>query len=188
MTKINSIKQRRQGNNCNCNGTFIPRFLLVVLVTCVSSVIVFHSKMAAPFTNDTTLRNKVTTAAMDDTVTTSGKAGGYEQAINQSFNFFNDITARQWELHREIYLQNTNHINPMDPLSASTRIVNATPEWMSIPATWYQNNYEPNFNCAFEKRLGGYTMNGDGPKWVRVSGRLNYFATPITSLSLRIHH
>jgi hypothetical protein len=167
MTKINSIKQRRQGNNCN--GTFIPRFLLVVLVTCVSSGIVFHSKMAAPFTNDTTLRNKATTAAMDDTVTTSSsKAEGYELAINQSFNFFNDITARQWELHREIYLQSTNHINPMDPLSASTRIVNATPDWMSIPATWYQNNYEPNFNCAFEKRLGGYTMNGDGPKWVSV--------------------
>lgn len=78
--------------------------------------------MTTPFTNDT-LRNKqvtttTTTTTMDDTATSSKEEQGlnsYELAINQSFNFFNDIPGKQWEMHREIYLQNTNHINPMDP-------------------------------------------------------------------------
>ncbi|EJK74669.1 hypothetical protein THAOC_03642 [Thalassiosira oceanica] len=30
---------------------------------------------------------------------------------------------------------------------------------------WYQNNYEPNFSCPYEKRVG-IPMNGDGAKWV----------------------
>jgi hypothetical protein len=139
--------------------------------------------MTAPFTNDTLRNKQVTTTTMDDTATSSKEEQGinsYELAINQSFNFFNDIPVKQWEMHREIYLQNTNHINPMDPLSGSSRIVNSTPDWMSIPATWYQNNYEPNFNCAFEKRIGGYTMNGDGPKWVREFSTLINYCPPNT--------
>jgi hypothetical protein len=54
----------------------------------------------------------------------------------------------------------------MNPLANSKFIGNVTPDWLSVPGTWYQDNYEPNFNCAFEKRIGGKTMNGDGPKWV----------------------
>jgi hypothetical protein len=69
-------------------------------------------------------------------------------------------------LHRGIYRQSTNHLDPMNPLANSKFIGNVTPDWLSVPGTWYQNNYEPNFNCAFEKRIGGTTMNGDGPKWV----------------------
>ena len=50
----------------------------------------------------------------------------------------------------------------MNPLRGSQFIANVTPPWQSIPTACYQNNYEPNFNCAFEKRIGGMNMNGDG--------------------------
>jgi hypothetical protein len=30
------------------------------------------------------------------------------------------------------------------------------------PARWYMNNFEPDFTCAQERRVGGV---GDGPKW-----------------------
>ena len=30
------------------------------------------------------------------------------------------------------------------------------------PRAWYQNNWEPTFSCAHERRIGGA---GDGPKW-----------------------
>jgi hypothetical protein len=90
-----------------------------------------------------------------------------ELARSQSFGFFDDVPARSWNLYRDIYLQSENHKDPMNPLVGSEYIVNVTPAWKSIPATWYQNNYEPNFSCAFEKRIGGTNMNGDGPKWVR---------------------
>ena len=101
------------------------------------------------------------------TATVAAGAGEFEVAARQSYGFFDDIPAESWNLHRDIYLQSQNHKDPMNPLRGSQFIANVTPAWQSIPATWYQNNYEPNFNCAFEKRIGGINTNGDGPKWVR---------------------
>ncbi len=101
--------------------------------------------------------------------TNTGDITAFELAARQPYGFFDDIPAESWNLHRGIYLQSQNHKYPMNPLKGSQFIANVTPTWQSIPATWYQNNYEPNFNCAFEKRIGGVNMNGDGPKWVRQS-------------------
>jgi len=35
--------------------------------------------------------------------------------------------------------------------------------YMDNPPAWYQNNFEPDFTCPHERRVGGL---GDGPKWV----------------------
>lgn len=35
--------------------------------------------------------------------------------------------------------------------------------YMENPPAWYQNNFEPDFTCPHERRVGGM---GDGPKWV----------------------
>lgn len=114
-------------------------------------------KVAGPGEN-VMLTDKVTATATVD--------GDFELAASQSYGFFNDVPAKSWNLHRGIYRQSTNHLDPMNPLANSKFIGNVTPDWLSVPGTWYQDNYEPNFNCAFEKRIGGKTMNGDGPKWV----------------------
>ena len=102
----------------------------------------------------------------DKVTTTATVDGDFELAASQSYGFFDEVPAKSWNLHREIYRRSTNHLDPMNPLANSKFIGNVTPDWLSVPGTWYQNNYEPNFNCAFEKRIGGTTMNGDGPKWV----------------------
>ena len=92
--------------------------------------------------------------------------GGYELAYRQSFGFFDDVPAAAWRKQRDIYLKHVNHRDPSRPLAWSSE----DPVW-NIPEggsarAWYQNNYEPNFSCMHEMRLGGETMNGDGPKWV----------------------
>ncbi|KAL3771922.1 hypothetical protein ACHAW5_008035 [Stephanodiscus triporus] len=97
---------------------------------------------------------------------TAAVADEFDLAASQSYGFFDDVPAKSWNLYRDIYLKSQNHKDPMNPMDGSQIIVNVTPAWMSIPATWYQNNYEPNFSCAFEKRIGGENTNGDGPKWV----------------------
>jgi hypothetical protein len=124
----------------------------ILLVFCCLRMLFFST--ATPRTN-----------TGDSTATVNAVAGVFELAARQSYGFFDNVPAESWNLHRNIYLQSRNHNDPDNPLRGSQFISNKTPPWQSIPATWYQNNYEPNFSCAFEKRIG-VNMNGDGPKWV----------------------
>lgn len=80
--------------------------------------------------------------------------GSYTLAYQQSYGFFDDIDDYNWKLMQDRVMQRNNH-NFKDPL-----------KFRSEPARWYMNNYEPDFTCSQERRVGG---NGDGPKWVRTS-------------------
>lgn len=87
-------------------------------------------------------------------------------STSQSYGFFDDIPLKSWELLRDIYMQVDNHREPDRPLLFSDYDPpfpdDYNPGYRSAHA-WWGNNYEPNFSCQFEKRIGG---NGDGPKWV----------------------
>lgn len=80
----------------------------------------------------------------------------YSLASQQSFGFFNDIPCSSWNRLRQItsHRAQNQHAHPDNP---NYRI--------NIPHSWYQMNYEPNFSCQFEQRIGG-NGNGDGPKWI----------------------
>lgn len=98
------------------------------------------------------------------------KVGGdIDLASSQSYGFFYDVPLDSWNLYRDIYLKHDNHRDSERPMMFSPHDPpypdNPNPTYNSMRA-WYQNNYEPNFSCPFEKRLGGIHMNGDGPKWV----------------------
>mmetsp|Transcript_27337 Transcript_27337/g.57717 ORF Transcript_27337/g.57717 Transcript_27337/m.57717 type:complete len:156 (-) Transcript_27337:1794-2261(-) len=93
-------------------------------------------------------------------------------ASQESFGFFYDITDENWNLLRQIYRDHSNHLNPDRPLLYNPQNEDkqgietwGDPEMFSSYKAWYQSNYEPNFSCQFEKRVGK-NMNGDGPKWV----------------------
>ena len=98
-------------------------------------------------------------------------------ARSQSFGFFYDITNDQWRLYQSIYNEHVDHRYPEKKLTFNPEgtAQNSDPVIWSRRnnhkygyhsyAAWWQNNYEPNFSCAFEKRVG-VPMNGDGPKWV----------------------
>ena len=109
--------------------------------------------------------------AVDPTATAAAVAGDSELAASESHGFFYDVSADSWNLLRDIYLKHDNHRDPSRPLLYSEHDPKfLAPSYMSA-AAWYQNNYEPNFSCMFEKRIGGMQMNGDGPKWVRARQR-----------------
>lgn len=137
----------------------------ILLVFCCLYVSIFPSFLR----NSSRSEALATPRTWYNTATVAAVADEFELAASQSNGFFDDVPAKSWNLYRDIYLQSQNHKDPMNPMDGSQKIVNVTPEWMNIPATWYQNNYEPNFSCAFEKRIGGENTNGDGPKWVRQS-------------------
>jgi len=112
----------------------------------------------------------------------------YALARNQSFGFFYDITDAHWMLYRQKYLEHVNHRFPDLPwvYHPDSERDESLPHiypgkfgkwaygWASYKA-WYQNNYEPNFSCQFEKRVG-IPMNGDGAKWVCDPHRIKVLA------------
>jgi hypothetical protein len=72
-------------------------------------------------------------------------------AYRDSGDFFDDFTDEQWKLGKDRVRNRKNHFRD-DP---NRFIHNAK--------AWYQENFEPDFTCQHELRIGG---TGDGPKWV----------------------
>lgn len=92
--------------------------------------------------------------------TDTHKNNNYELAKHQSLGFFDDITEPHWELMRDRVRKRVNHC---------TNPINYCPQNPNQPllegksGDWYQDNWEPDFTCLHERRIGGM---GDGPKWV----------------------
>ena len=76
----------------------------------------------------------------------------FDMAYRDSGGFLNDITNANWELMKKRVKERTNYFDPHIP---NRNIKN--------PPLWYQENFEPDFTCQHERRIGGM---GDGPKWV----------------------
>lgn len=75
----------------------------------------------------------------------------YELAKEESLGFFDDMDADRWNLHKQ-------KVKKMSP--------NYHPYWnrhRKDAGMFYQSNFEPDFNCEHEMRIG---VMGDGGKWV----------------------
>mmetsp|Transcript_50913 Transcript_50913/g.59490 ORF Transcript_50913/g.59490 Transcript_50913/m.59490 type:complete len:295 (+) Transcript_50913:3-887(+) len=76
----------------------------------------------------------------------------YKRAYRDSGGFFDDISDENWTRMKDRVKSRTNYFDPTRP---NHNILN--------PAAWYQENFEPDFTCPHERRIGGM---GDGAKWV----------------------
>ena len=71
-------------------------------------------------------------------------------AAKDSNGFFTDVPDVHW-LRKKMIFSDTPICNPA---------TNCAP---LKPRMWYQDNFEPNFSCPFEMRIGSW---GDGGKWI----------------------
>ena len=99
------------------------------------------------------------------TTSTIRGSNDFKLANQQSYGFFNDISSNQWLIHQKIVANYQPHSNPEDPLEFVPGHAKRKISYFNSPQAFYQTNYEPNFSCALERRIGG-NGNGDGPKWV----------------------
>ena len=76
----------------------------------------------------------------------------FEIANRQSGGFFTDIDETNWNLLRDRVEKRINHC------------CHAVKQNGKRPNAWYQDNWEPDFTCMQERRVG---RMGDGAKWVR---------------------
>jgi hypothetical protein len=101
-------------------------------------------------------------AATDVNVTSPAvpsSASSYAMAARDSGGFLDDIAEDQWHLMKDRVKKRQNYFDPNQPSRNIQK-----------PKAWYQENFEPDFTCQHERRIGGM---GDGPKWVCDPHRLS---------------
>mmetsp|Transcript_24778 Transcript_24778/g.44877 ORF Transcript_24778/g.44877 Transcript_24778/m.44877 type:complete len:360 (-) Transcript_24778:71-1150(-) len=129
------------------------RFLYLFIVLCLAWASVQYSQCTT-----TTSINRL--ASPTDLASSAGLA------MKQSFGFFDDISDKQWKLLQKIVAEHVNHKYPEQPLTHNPHFDKRNLKYFNSYPAWWQTNYEPNFSCQFERRIGGATGNGDGPKWI----------------------
>lgn len=77
-------------------------------------------------------------------------------ARRESYGFFDDVGSYQWNLMKERVRERVNHNDRV--LGHRSKIL-----YLDEPNAWYQNNWEPDFTCQHERRVGGM---GNGGKWI----------------------
>lgn len=82
----------------------------------------------------------------------------YDLALKQSYGLMTDVSQSSWKMMQDRVQHRQNHAFPEDPHKHA-----------EDPPSWWNYNYDPEFTCMHEERVGGA---GDGPKWVCNPARL----------------
>lgn len=96
----------------------------------------------------------------------------FSLARTQSNGFFNDISNDNWKRLQTMVAEHWDHKFPEAPLThhPAWKGRGQMANWAVHHPAWYQTNFEPNFSCQFEMRIGATGEvsrgNGDGPKWI----------------------
>lgn len=77
-------------------------------------------------------------------------------ASTESYGFFYDVYSREWALMKQRVKERINHNDKQ--LGQRSKVL-----FLDEPGIWYQNNWEPDFSCKHERRVGGL---GIGGRWV----------------------
>ncbi|KAL7461704.1 hypothetical protein ACHAXS_002119 [Conticribra weissflogii] len=88
----------------------------------------------------------------------------FSLAYHHSYGFFNDIPDHEWRRMQIIAHSAGTYENRRDYDPKYIGNDDDDSYWNSMPTNiFYGRNYDPNFSCRFEVRVGG---KGDGPKFV----------------------
>ena len=87
--------------------------------------------------------------------------GNFDVAKRESLGFFDDIPSRTWDRMREKVQEMSPNFNEFFLPYQEGRPKHY--DRVKKPGNFYQNNYEPDFVCQHERRIGKL---GDGGKWI----------------------
>jgi len=148
MVSLNKKSKSRQND--------VGKIILVAAAFCFIAIS-FHQMSKMPPGVITSATTKVSAVENSD---------DFKLAYEQSYGFFDSIPTEDWERYQDIVAEYEPFFNPNDPLQYCPGASKRNLEYFNSPHAFWGTNYEPNFSCPFERRLGGPNGNGDGPKWV----------------------
>ena len=153
---------------------FIVICMLFLNLAAFESFLQTHGKDGSRYDSDFT-KHQLTFEKTTAESTNNGSS--YQLAHDQSYGFFHDVPSHYWRQYQHIVSEYVRHRNPDDPLEYVPTLAKNTERsgWNSEEA-FYGTNYEPNFSCPFERRVG-FNGNGDGPKWVSFKRDFCHFCT-----------
>jgi len=115
--------------------------------------------------------DSITAATKDSILPTNNN--DFHVAKRESLGFFDDIPSRTWDRMKEKVKDMSPNFNPFylpfreGRSGIPPRIYNRPKK----PGNFYQNNYEPDFVCQHERRIGKL---GDGGKWICDPHRISH--------------
>jgi len=148
----NTLPPRRRGNSSSF------RIILISLVILSGVTLWGHINSASHLGR---LYDSID-AASEDSILPRGITNNvdFEVAKRESQGFFDDIPSRTWNLMKEKVKDMSPNFNEFYlPFKQNKFPYNR----IKKPGSFYQNNYEPDFVCQHERRVGKL---GDGGKWI----------------------
>ena len=117
-----------------------------------------QSRLIGLFNDSITAATKESTLPRD--------SNDFHIAKRESLGFFDDIPSRTWDRMKEKVKDMSPNFNTFYLPFKEGR------SWRAkLPGNFYQNNYEPDFVCQHERRIGKL---GDGGKWICDPHRISY--------------
>lgn len=133
-SKFDANRHKRNPKICNIYNVLVVTFTCLIIINTLA-LVPFESLNGLFFRNS------------------------YQMAYLQSGGFFTDVNEKDWNLLRTRVERRVNHCHQPENQCYENPNVQT-----HNPRAWYQDNWEPDFTCTHERRIGGM---GDGAKWVR---------------------
>jgi hypothetical protein len=129
---------------------YVTSWLMFGYLTYMDVIIIFEETDG--YVRRSTQDTAVALASMSKKEQDRLKAGCCDLAAKESNGFFNDIPDSTWQMFKL----------KAQAIAPNTR-GDARHKRFRRAGLWFQNHYEPDFTCQFERRIGRL---GDGGKWV----------------------
>lgn len=134
---------------------YMPSIILIV-VTAMASACMYTIVVRPVIRNLLIVPNSSsssTATSVSGATTYASPHSDFYLANSESYGFFDDISSSDWALMKTRVKTRQNHLYPKEP----------TKDMVGHPSAWYMNNFQPDFTCLHERRVGGM---GYGSKWV----------------------
>lgn len=166
----NSLPSTKRYSGDKVRRTKNDKIIWIVITTCNILFAIFLLQYKAPA--EPCIKNSLRANPIILAKDSNDTQLPFYLARSQSFGFFYDVTNDHWRLWQEIYNDHDDHRYPDKPLTYNPESTQDTADpvmwsrrnnWPSgyfSYQAWWQNNYEPNFSCPHEKRVG-VPMNGE---------------------------